>query len=109
MSRSALPCRAFVRWDLILPDSFSELSPMADPYNAFIGSAKGRPNPTLSDSITGRFVRAAPGPTERTDSLAFVGISLSCNAAGIPSFLIRKPTCACAKEDHSQPRKLWAK
>jgi len=47
MSRSALPCRAFVRWDLILPDSFSELSPMADPYNAFIGSAKGRPNPTV--------------------------------------------------------------
>src|SRR3989442_903957 len=73
MSRSALPCRAFVRW------------------NDF---QRPRPKRILSASITGRFVRAAPGLTERTDSLAFVGISLSCNAAGIPSFLIRKPTCA---------------
>jgi len=39
-------------------------------------------------------VSAAPGTTERTDSLAFVGFFLSRNGAGIPSLLIRKPTCA---------------
>ena len=53
-----------------------------------------RPKRILMASPTGRFVSAAPGPAERTVSLAFVGLFLSRNGAGIPSFLIRKPTCA---------------
>src|SRR2546428_10276604 len=61
----------------------------------------------LKASASGRFVSAAPGTKERTDSLAFVGFFLSRNGAGIPSFLIRKPTCASftARKAHSQVRK----
>src|SRR5207247_10879036 len=64
----------------------------------------------LKASASGRFVSAAPGTTERTDSLAFVGFFLSRNGAGIPSFLIRKPTCASftARKEHSQARKTSA-
>jgi len=43
---------------------------------------------------TERLVRTSPGTTGCMDPLAFVGIFLSCNAAGILSPLIRKPTCA---------------
>src|SRR5439155_548843 len=41
----ATPSTASVLRDLILPDSFSELSPIADPYGAFPGSVIGSPDP----------------------------------------------------------------
>src|SRR5947208_13972992 len=53
-----------------------------------------RPKRILIASATDRLPSTAPGATVRTDSLAFAVLFLSRNAADIPSFLIRKPTCA---------------